>query len=130
MLLRSNFSSFPQYFRYICNFKSLITHIFVICGKSNYFFLNSANLICRGMDISKNFRESLGIRDNESRLYLTTGQKRHISACATVLFDQSLLSTKRCLNPLMPSGHFYLNVLDRSISYIWGVWLVFIIIMH
>ena len=33
------------------------------------FFLNSANLICRGTDISKYFRDSLGIRDNESRLY-------------------------------------------------------------
>ena len=34
------------------------------------FLLNSANLICRGTDISKYFRESLGIRDNESRLYI------------------------------------------------------------
>ena len=34
------------------------------------FFLNSANLICRTADISKYFRESLGIRDNESRLYI------------------------------------------------------------
>ena len=33
-------------------------------------FLNSANLICRGTDISKYSRESLGLRDNESRLYL------------------------------------------------------------
>ena len=33
------------------------------------FFLNSANLICRDTDISKYFRESLGLRDNESRLY-------------------------------------------------------------
>ena len=33
-------------------------------------FLNSANLICRGMDISKCFRESLGLRDNGSRLYI------------------------------------------------------------
>ena len=38
------------------------------------FFLNSANLICRTTDISKYFRESLGIRDNESRLYLN----RHV----------------------------------------------------
>ena len=34
------------------------------------FFLNSANLICRSTDISNYFRESLGIPDNESRLYL------------------------------------------------------------
>ena len=33
------------------------------------FFLNSANLICQGTDISKYFRVP-GIRDNESRLYL------------------------------------------------------------
>ena len=32
------------------------------------FFLTFANLICRGTDISKYFRESLG-RDNESGLY-------------------------------------------------------------
>ena len=33
-LLRSNFSSFPQYFQYISNF---ILYIFVKCGCSNYF---------------------------------------------------------------------------------------------
>ena len=33
-------------------------------------FLNSANLICRGTDISKYFRESPGLQDNKSRLYL------------------------------------------------------------
>ena len=32
LLLRSNFSSFPQYFQYISNFKSPITQIFVKCG--------------------------------------------------------------------------------------------------
>ena len=31
------------------------------------------------------------------------------------------------LNPFTPSGLFYLNSLDRSISYIRSVWLVFII---
>ena len=33
-------------------------------------FLTSVTLILRGTDISKCFRESLGIRDNESRLYV------------------------------------------------------------
>ena len=33
-------------------------------------FLTLSTLICRGTDISKCFSESLGIRDNESRLYL------------------------------------------------------------
>ena len=32
-------------------------------------FLTLSTLICRGTDISKCFSESLGIRDNESRLY-------------------------------------------------------------
>ena len=35
-----------------------------------YFFLTSANLICRGTDIKNYLRESLGLRDNESRLYV------------------------------------------------------------
>ena len=43
-----------------------------------------------------------------------------------------IMSLQRCLNvidfyPFMPSGIFYLDFLDRSISYIWGVWLVIII---
>ena len=33
-------------------------------------FLTSATLIFRSTDISKCFRESLGIRDNESQLYI------------------------------------------------------------
>ena len=72
LFLRSNFSSFPQYFHYISNFKSQITYKFVKCGCSNHFFLNSANMICRGTNISKYFSESFGIRDNESRLYIVS----------------------------------------------------------
>ena len=33
-------------------------------------FLTLSTLICRGKDISKCFSESLGIRDNEGRLYI------------------------------------------------------------
>ena len=69
LLLRSNFFSFPQYFQHISNFKSPITYPFDKCGCSIYVFLNSANLICRSTDISKYFREYLGILNNESRLY-------------------------------------------------------------
>ena len=36
--LRSNFSSFPQYFQFISNFKRQITESFVKCGCSIYFF--------------------------------------------------------------------------------------------
>ena len=59
--------SFPQYFQYISNFRSKITS----SGCSIYFFLNSAKMICRGMDNTKYFRMSLGLRDNESRLYFS-----------------------------------------------------------
>ena len=40
------------------------------CGCSIYFFFNSANLICRGKGISNIFRKFLGLRDNESRMYI------------------------------------------------------------
>ena len=66
LLLRSNFPSSPQHVQYISNFKSPITYLLNVINRI-IFFLNSANLICRGTDISKYFRESLGIRDNESR---------------------------------------------------------------
>ena len=69
LLLRSNFSSFPQYFQYTSKFKSPITCTSVKCGCLNYLFLNSATLLCRDTDILKYFRESRGIRENESRLY-------------------------------------------------------------
>ena len=39
-------------------------------GCSIGIFLNSANLICRSTDISKSFRGSLRLRENESRLYI------------------------------------------------------------
>ena len=35
----------------------------------HWYFLYSANLICRSTDFSKCFRGSLRLRDNESRLY-------------------------------------------------------------
>ena len=37
------------------------------------FFLISANPTCRGPDISKYLRESHGLRDHESRLYIHVG---------------------------------------------------------
>ena len=59
---------------------STIFSVYLYFQESNYIFicemwlfdlsflLNSANLICQDTDISKYFRESLGLRDNESRL--------------------------------------------------------------
>ena len=64
----SNFSSFPHYI-YISNFCSQIAYPFVKCVVQFIVFLTLSTLICRGTDISKCFSESLGIRDNESRLY-------------------------------------------------------------
>ena len=48
-------------------------YIFIceMCLSDFSFFLNSANLIYRDTDISKYFRESIGLRDNESRPYFT-----------------------------------------------------------
>ena len=68
--MRNCSSSFPQYFQYISNSKSPVTYIFVKCGSSNYFFLKSANLICRSTDISKYSIESLGFRDNKSTVFV------------------------------------------------------------
>ena len=57
LLQRSNFSSFPQYFQNISNFRRHITYSSVKCGCLIYFFINYANPIYRSMDISKYFRE-------------------------------------------------------------------------
>ena len=55
--------------------KSLSSGVKFICEMwlFDLFSLNCANLICRGTDILKYFRESLGLRDNGSRLYIAVG---------------------------------------------------------
>ena len=50
---KEQFLLFSTIFQFISNFKSQITYSFVKFGCLIYFFLNSANLICRGNDISK-----------------------------------------------------------------------------
>ena len=70
MLLSSNFSPFfSNISTYISNLRSQISCSFVKFGCSVGICLNSANPICRSTDISKCFRGSLRLRDNESRLY-------------------------------------------------------------
>ena len=82
LLLRSNFSSFPHYFLLgaISPLFHIILYIFLTSGVKLHIhllnvvvrfivFLTSATLICPATDISKYFRECLGIRDNEIRLY-------------------------------------------------------------
>ena len=70
MLLRSNFSSFPHYFIYIFLTSGVKLHIRLLNVVVQFIvFLTLSTLICRGTDISKCYSESLGFRDNESRLY-------------------------------------------------------------
>ena len=58
------------------------------------FFLTSATLICRGTDISKCFRESLGIRDNESTVFLSWSRniKESCSADELLVFTELVLT--------------------------------------
>ena len=69
LLLRSNFSSFPQYFQYISNL-GVKLHIHSVKGgcSTNCFpqFRKSDMSKYRYLEV---FIESLGFRDNESRLY-------------------------------------------------------------
>ena len=53
-------------------------------------FRKSTNLICRGKDISKYSKEFLGLRDNESRLYLV------LKSCANNNLDRSLFYISQC----------------------------------
>ena len=62
---------------YICisNFRSQITFHLLNVVVQFIVFLTFSTLICRGTDISKCFRESLGIRDYEIRLYIYSCMK-------------------------------------------------------
>ena len=65
-----NFSSFPHYFIFIFLTPGDKLHIHLLNVVVQFIvFLTLSTLICRGKDISKYFGESLGIWDNESRLY-------------------------------------------------------------
>ena len=69
---RSNFSSFSYYFIYIFLTSGVKLHIHLLNVVIQFIvFLTLSTLICRGTEISKCFSESLGIRDNENRLYST-----------------------------------------------------------
>ena len=71
LLLRNNFSSFPHYYIYIFLTSGVKLHIHLLNVIVQFIvFLTLSTLICRSTDISKCFSESLGIRDNESRLYI------------------------------------------------------------
>ena len=61
-------------------------------------FSFSANLICRGSDIAKYLRESLGLRDNESVLYQNSLFEKGDSH-----FELHPYNTLLLLNPFKPS---------------------------
>ena len=56
------------FYIYISNVVKLYIHLLIVVVQF-IVFLTLSTLICRGTDISKCFSESLGIRDNERRLY-------------------------------------------------------------
>ena len=58
------------FYIYISNFRSQITYSFVKCGCSIYCFPHSLNSDISRYGYLEVFSKSLGIRDNESRLYL------------------------------------------------------------
>ena len=85
------FSSFPQYFQHISNFKIPITYTLVKCGCSIYFFPKICNSDMSRYGYLEVFQRSLGIRDNESRLFLTPSVQdtkgkdgRNLSNCTSI----------------------------------------------
>ena len=64
-------------------------------------FLNSANLICRDTDISKYFRESRGLRNNESQLYIFFHgeiRKKYVDNILTCTYGYGMnqVNTQQC----------------------------------
>ena len=73
------------------SFRSQITYSFVKCGCVQFIvFLTLSTLICRSTDISKCFSESLGIRDNGSRLYMIVDDL----FCGTLLGEGTVLRAR------------------------------------
>ena len=88
MWKRSNFSFFPHYFIYLFLTSRVKLHIDLLNVDVQFIvFLTLSTLICRGTDISKCFSESLGFRDNESRLYI---EKETYSRASTVMMKRLL----------------------------------------
>ena len=70
VLFEEQFLLFPHYYIYIFLISGVELHINLLNVVVQFIvFQTLSTLICRDTDISKGFSESLGIRDNESRLY-------------------------------------------------------------
>ena len=116
---RRNFSSFPHYFivyKFLTSGVKLHIHLLNVVVQF-IVLLTLLTLICRGTDISKCFSESLGIRDNESRLYVTIAHwpstssfgPKTISTCIAQC-GLSLASTdafRICINIWINKLYFY-----------------------
>ena len=66
-IAKEQFLLFPTIFSLLYLTSGFKLHIHLLHVVVQFIvFLSSANLICRGTDISKYFRESFGLQDNES----------------------------------------------------------------
>ena len=72
-------------------------------------FLNSANLICRSTDISKYVRESFGIRDNESRLYMLVSSNENTMARQNYYWEKYF------------TWSWYINISVKKTSYLHSI---------
>ena len=91
-----------------------------------FIFLHSANLIFRGTYISKYFREALGFRDNESRLYVQTFAGCLVPTVqkANRTISETITKTRLySFDPLKP--HFYIVKLGFT-----GVYIIFLILLE
>ena len=68
---RSNFSSFPQYFQYISNFRGQYTYSCIVVVR--FIFSSILQICCVEVWISKYFRESFGLQQVD--LYFQTGNR-------------------------------------------------------
>ena len=103
---------------------STIFSVYLYFQESNYificemwlfdlsFFLNSANLIRRNTDISKYFRESLGLRDNESQLYKYGKTKNSNNDGSFTVADSKSVFSKKTIKML--SSKFAESVLKKK----------------
>ena len=123
LLLRSNFTSFPHYFIYIFLTSGVRLHIHLLNVVVQFIvLLTLSTLICPGTDISKCFSVSLGIRDNESRLYMWTGIPR--PACAFEQSDKHFLCRSQ-YSRYYPYSKESIKILIKFSRMRWMVWFEF-----
>ena len=78
----------------------------------------------------KQKRTGVEVRSNSPFSLMLKLYSSFLWTCTSASCAKKKKKKNAVLNPFMPSGVFYFNSLDRFISYIRGVWLVIIIVMH